>query len=174
MDYEQLLKKHRKKPIADVSGLPVSLNLSRQDIKKIIPHREPFLLVDRLIGLDPEEGIIAGTRYIDPDDPVLGGHFPDYPVYPGSLQVEMIGQLGLCLYHFITNNTTEVGEEASPIDVRATRIIGALYAAPLLPETETVIIARKTEYDDFFAAMIGQTIGNGTVCTVAAEEVVFP
>ncbi len=85
----------------------------------------------------------------------------------------MIGQLGLCLYHFITRGSTIIGPDASSVDVRATRIIGAYYCAPLLPGTEVFLIARKLEYDEFFATVIGQTVADGRVCSVAAGEVVF-
>lgn len=174
VDYEHLLRRHRKKKVAETDSLPVTLNYGREDIKRIIPHREPFLLIDTLSGLDPTEGIIAGKRYLGPEEPVLQGHFPEYPVYPGSLQVEMIGQLGLCMHYFITNNTTTISSEAAPVDVRATRVIGAYYLKPVLPGKEITIVARKLEYDEFFATMIGQTIVDDTVCSVVAGEVVFP
>ena len=174
IDYDNLLRRHRKKKVAEAADLPVAFDYGREDIKQIIPHREPFLLIDTLTGLDPEEGIIAGKRYLEPEEPVLEGHFPEYPVYPGSLQIEMIGQLGLCMHYFITNNTTSISPDATPIDVRATRVIGAYYLGPVLPGKEITIVARKLEYDEFFATMIGQTIVDGAVCSVVAGEVVFP
>ncbi len=174
IDYESLLRGHRKKKVADAASLPVTLHYGREKIKRIIPHREPFLLIDSLSGLDPEEGIIAGKRYLGAEEPVLQGHFPQYPVYPGSLQIEMIGQLGLCMHYFITNNTTSISPEAAPVDVRATRVIGAYYLGPVLPGREITIVARKLEYDEFFATVIGQTIVDDTVCSVVAGEVVFP
>jgi len=95
MDYEELLKKYRKKPLAKVEELEIKAsfylcNYGKDIIEKLIPHREPFLLVDKIIGVDLTEGeeLIIGSRFISGADPVFKGHFPDFPVYPGSLQVK--------------------------------------------------------------------------------------
>ncbi|MDD5067027.1 MAG: beta-hydroxyacyl-ACP dehydratase [bacterium] len=173
MDHEQLLKKFRKKPLAGKNDFPVKLNLNRDDIKKIIPHREPFLLLDSIIGLDPEKEMIMGKRSIPMDDPVFKGHFPGYPVYPGSLQLEMTGQLGLCLHYFLVHKTSRIMEAAAPSPIRATRIIGAYFQEPLLPGDEAVLIAQKLEYDEFFGTIIGQVICRGKVCSLSISEVYF-
>lgn len=63
------------------------------EIKKIIPHRYPFLLVDRIIEL--EEGKRAvGIKNVTINEPFFQGHFPDYPVMPGVLIVEALAQVG--------------------------------------------------------------------------------
>lgn len=171
---EDLLKRYKKKPIVSPGELSVSLQINKEGIKKIIPHREPMLLVDSLTGLDVDQGVITGTRYLDPKDPVFSGHFPEYPVYPGNLQIEMVGQLGLCLYYFVQNKTSEISPDAAAVDIRATKVLGALFSAPLLPGTEAVIMARQVEFDGFFGAAVGQVISGGTVCCTAVGEVVFP
>src|SRR5215475_4867604 len=73
------------------------MGLDRFGIKQLLLHREPFLLLDRVTAVDLHVLSAAGTRWIDPADPVFRGHFPEVPVYPGVLLVEIIGQLGLCL-----------------------------------------------------------------------------
>lgn len=173
MDYDALLKGHRKKPVAHPNALPTPLFADREQIRRIIPHREPFLLVDRLIGLDLDEGIIAGSRYIDPADPLLAGHFPGNPVYPGSLQIEMVGQLGLCMHYFLTNATAEITADAEPVRAMATRVLGAYYVLPVLPGSTVTMVAKKLEADEFAASMIGQTMVEGAVCSVIAGQVVF-
>lgn len=63
------------------------------EIKKIIPHRYPFLLVDKIIEL--EEGTKAvGIKNVTVNEPFFQGHFPDYPVMPGVLIVEALAQVG--------------------------------------------------------------------------------
>lgn len=172
MDHEALLRENRKKPLIAIDRL-TPLLWGRDDIKRILPHREPFLLVDRLTGIGFDEEVIAGSRFISSDDPIFAGHFPDYPVYPGCLEVEMIGQLGLCLHYFLNSRSTAVPSEDQPMKVRATRIVGAYYLAPVLPGREVTLIAKKLEYDEYFATMIGQVVADGVVACTAIGEVCF-
>ena len=173
MDYEALLKSYKKKPLADVEGLSVKLSIDREKIKLIIPQRDPILYLDALIGVDYEREIIAGSRSIDPADPVFRGHFPGFPVYPGTYTVEMIGQLGLCLYYFLQNKTDVINPAAAPLALRATRIIGALFPSPILPGKEVILIAKKLAYDGFLATAIGQAIVDNKVACVSIGEVAF-
>lgn len=173
MEVDGLLKSHRKKPLFDWGALPCKTVQGQDQIRRIIPHRDPFLLIDAITGLDVEQGLISCARYVDPGDPVFAGHFPDFPIYPGVLQVEMAGQAGLSLHYFVLNNRTDIGADAEPVMLRATKILGALYLEPVLPGMNLVILGRKLDYDGYFATMIGQVIADGKVCTVVAGEVVF-
>lgn len=67
--------------------------LTIEEIKEIIPHRYPFLLVDRILEL--EEGQRAvGIKNVTANEEFFNGHFPDYPVMPGVLIIEALAQVG--------------------------------------------------------------------------------
>lgn len=67
--------------------------LDIQQIKEIIPHRYPFLLVDRILEI--EEGTRAvGIKNVTANEEFFNGHFPDYPVMPGVLIIEALAQVG--------------------------------------------------------------------------------
>ncbi len=64
-----------------------------EDIRKILPHRFPFLLVDRVTELEP--GVrAAGYKMVTANEPQFTGHFPEFAIMPGVLMVEAIAQLG--------------------------------------------------------------------------------
>jgi 3-hydroxyacyl-[acyl-carrier-protein] dehydratase len=67
--------------------------LDIDEIKAIIPHRDPFLLVDAVEDLS-DDGPTVGYKSLSEDEPFFAGHFPDYPVMPGVLIVEAMAQVG--------------------------------------------------------------------------------
>ncbi|MRG86168.1 3-hydroxyacyl-ACP dehydratase FabZ [Salinibacillus xinjiangensis] len=62
-------------------------------IKEIIPHRYPFLLVDQIVEFEEGEKAV-GIKNVTINEPFFQGHFPDYPVMPGVLIVEALAQVG--------------------------------------------------------------------------------
>lgn len=64
-----------------------------QGIMSILPHRFPFLLIDRIVELERMKRIVA-IKNVSMDEPFFQGHFPDFPIMPGALIVEAIAQAG--------------------------------------------------------------------------------
>ncbi|MCL6627873.1 MAG: 3-hydroxyacyl-ACP dehydratase FabZ [Alicyclobacillus shizuokensis] len=70
-----------------------TLPLYAEDIRKILPHRYPFFLVDRVTELEPGKRV-AGYKLVSANEPQFQGHFPEYSLMPGVLIMEAIAQLG--------------------------------------------------------------------------------
>ena len=67
--------------------------LNVTQIQKILPHRFPFLLIDRVTDMNPSKSIIA-YKNVSISEPIFQGHFPDHPIYPGVMIVEGMAQAG--------------------------------------------------------------------------------
>ena len=95
------------------------------EIKKIIPHRYPFLLVDRIIECDFESRIV-GIKNVTADEPFFQGHFPEFPVMPGVLIIEALAQTA-CILGLKILNLEGKGS------VFFTGIDGAKFRKPVTP-----------------------------------------
>lgn len=70
-----------------------------EQIKDILPHRYPFLLIDRINEIDLDKGIIVGYKNLTINEHFFQGHFPDKPIMPGVLMLEALAQTGGVLIH---------------------------------------------------------------------------
>ena len=77
----------------------IQKTLDVKDILKILPHRYPFLLVDKIIDIDLENGVIIGQKNVTINESFFQGHFPDAPIMPGVLILEALAQTGGVLVH---------------------------------------------------------------------------
>jgi 3-hydroxyacyl-[acyl-carrier-protein] dehydratase len=170
-DFEQLLRAYRRKPLSAFATDIDRCNYDREAIERIIPHRSPFLFLDAVTGVDLAAETIIGRRTLSADDPVFAGHFPGVPLYPAVLQLETVGQLGLCLHYFLTNKTTKVPAAAVHEPIRVTRVLGAHFIEPILPGSELTLLSKRLSEDAFFETYIGQVMVGSTVCSVSIGEI---
>ncbi len=162
-----LLHRCRRGPLHRGGPSAEATRCSGAGLHRLLPHREPFLLLDEVTAVDRKARTIAGARRIHPADSVLAGHFPGDPVYPGVLLVEAMGQLGLCLAHFLTE------EDPAPPAVRIVRIHHAVFLEPVRPGDRLTLFAAWLEDDGLTAAAAGQVYKGETLCALAVQEVYF-
>ena len=72
---------------------PVAMPVDATRIQELLPHRYPFLLVDRVLELEPNQRILA-VKNVSINEPFFQGHFPGHPVMPGVLVLEALAQAG--------------------------------------------------------------------------------
>jgi 3-hydroxyacyl-[acyl-carrier-protein] dehydratase len=65
--------------------------IERSEIETMIPHRPPFLWIDRVERLEPGVSCVS-VKFVDPENPILAGHFPAKPILPGVLLIEAVAQ----------------------------------------------------------------------------------
>ncbi len=105
------------------------------DIQNILPHRYPFLLVDRIMELTPGEYIEA-LKNVSISEPVFQGHFPDHPIYPGVMIIEGMAQAGGVLAFKSMDNVSQ--EEIENKVVYFMSIDKAKFRAPVTPGDQLI------------------------------------
>jgi 3-hydroxyacyl-[acyl-carrier-protein] dehydratase len=94
----------------------------RTGIEDILPHREPFLLIDEVLELEPGRRVVA-RRAVRADDPWFPGHFPSRPVMPGVLIVEAMAQTGAVAVLAEEENRGKIAFFAGIDDCRFKRVV---------------------------------------------------
>ena len=111
--------------------------LGRREIEEILPHRDPFLLIDEVVELEPGARVVARKR-IRADEWYLAGHFPGRPIMPGVLLVEAMAQTGAVAVLSDEANRGKLALFAGIDDVRFKRIVGPGDEVELTCELERV------------------------------------
>ncbi|MGE5481228.1 MAG: bifunctional UDP-3-O-[3-hydroxymyristoyl] N-acetylglucosamine deacetylase/3-hydroxyacyl-ACP dehydratase [Chloroflexota bacterium] len=117
-------------------GKHTEIVMDIQKIFEMLPHRYPFLLVDRIIDYDEENETIIGYKNVTINEPFFNGHFPGKPIMPGVLILEAMAQTGgIMMFHKI----------ADPVKKLAffTRINNAKFKNPVLPGDQVVFELKK-------------------------------
>jgi 3-hydroxyacyl-[acyl-carrier-protein] dehydratase len=137
------------------------------DIKKLIPHRYPFLLVDRV--LEVEEGRILSIKNVSVNEEFFNGHFPERPIMPGVLQVEAMAQSGaIMLMHSHIDNP----EESLMV---FTGINKAKFRKSVVPGDQLKMEVKLISQRRNFYTMEGTAkVGDDVACELEASAAVVP
>ena len=139
----------------------VSTTLDINQIMEILPHRYPFLLIDRVVEIVRKQRIVA-LKNVTINEPFFQGHFPGYPIMPGVLMVEAMAQAGGALL------LTEIPDRESKLMV-FTGIERARFRRPVTPGDQVKIVVEVLAWRTTAVRMEGKAyVGD----KVAAEAVI--
>lgn len=129
--------------------------LDKEKVKSFLPHREPFLFVDSVESIklsdnkskanSIEELVgceIEAKYFINPDHPILAGHFPGNPIVPGVVQVEMMAQVS----SFALCKLFEMPFENINLKLALLSVSNAKFRKPIIPNMELKIVAKCTKF----------------------------
>ncbi len=129
--------------------------LEAEDIQKIIPHRYPFLLIDRIIEIEYGKRAV-GIKNVSANEPYFQGHFPGAPIMPGVLQVEALAQVGAVAILGLPENKGKLAYFAG--------IDGVRFKRPVRPGDQLVL--------EVVLDRLRSRIGMGTGTARVGDEVV--
>jgi len=142
--------------------------LDSQAIQELLPHRFPFLLVDRIIELVPKVRIV-GIKQVSINEPFFQGHFPGAPVMPGVLVVEALAQVGAVLaLREIENRDEKL--------VLFTGIREARFRRPVVPgdtltlEVTAIRIGSRVQRMRGEAKVDGQLVADADIMSIIADR----
>ena len=139
--------------------------LDINEIKKIIPHRYPFLLVDKIIECDDDSQIV-GIKSVTMNEPFFQGHFPDFPVMPGVLIVEAMAQVACIL-------ALRVLKKEGHSSVLFTGIDSVKFRKPVVPGDVLRLELTKTKQRGPLFRFDGKALVEGQVVTQGSIQAVL-
>jgi 3-hydroxyacyl-[acyl-carrier-protein] dehydratase len=144
--------------------------IERREIEAMIPHRSPFLWIDRVEELEPGVRCVA-VKFVDPANPVFAGHFPAKPILPGVLLIEAVAQTAGVMLGSATPQAADKNSEAVALLAAVNRF---KFLKPVSPGQELRIETKKlTEvgqmaYIGGTVWVQGEMVANGELAVVLA------
>lgn len=143
------------------------MELSSREIQQIIPHRWPFLMVDKIIDFRPGEGAV-GIKNVASGEFFFLGHFPDYPVFPGVLIIEALAQVGAVAILSLDENKGKIALFGG--------VDGFRFRAPVFPGDSLRLEVQLTKrrgpigWGSAKATVQGKTVAEGELTFAVADR----
>jgi UDP-3-O-[3-hydroxymyristoyl] N-acetylglucosamine deacetylase / 3-hydroxyacyl-[acyl-carrier-protein] dehydratase len=157
--YSQMLAMVPPQVIPRGSGV-----MDTKDIMAVLPHRYPFLMVDRVLSFEGETKVV-GMKSVSINEPFFQGHFPGHPVMPGVLQLEAMAQLASILLRKQSSITSGIGYFMSADDVK--------FRKPVVPGDTLIIEAELLRAKGNIGKAVGRCLVNGEVSSEATLMFAF-
>jgi beta-hydroxyacyl-ACP dehydratase FabZ len=141
----------------------IKLPLLYEDIIKILPHRYPFLLVDRITELELEKRVV-GIKNVSANEPFFQGHFPGNPIMPGVLIIEAMAQVGGILARL---SKPEVMKKAGGGSILFMAMDNVKFRKPVVPGDQIVFECLALRAGSRIWKMAGKAIVDGSVVAEA-------
>ena len=142
-----------------------TLPLEAADIMRIIPHRYPFLLVDRIVELEPGTRAV-GLKAVTANEPQFTGHFPGRPIMPGVLMVEALAQTTAVVVMTLDEYRGKIGLFAGIDDCRFRRMV--------LPGDTLRMEVTVEKLRGMFGRVRGVATVDGEVAVEATLSIIIP
>ena len=141
-----------------------------KDVKKILPHKYPFLLVDKILEVEPRQYAI-GIKNVSHNEPFFQGHFPDNNIFPGALLIEALAQMTGIMYAYSDEEdcSKKIGYLAGVNKIRIYKIIK--------PGDQIILKAvNVNSWDDIIESQVlayvdGKIVAKGTILVTEKKKV---
>lgn len=160
------MRRLRREPLVELEGWHGD-DGAADGWRRRLPHEGSMRLIDEVVGIDESQEVVVARRQVGLDHLGLDGHFPGDPVLPGTLIVEMLGQAGVVLFSYLLEEKLQ--EPVSSI--RATKILGAHFTAPVRPPMMLRLVVQAEDYDGFLGHCRAQALADGQVVAAMRGEV---
>ena len=144
--------------------------MERSEIEAMIPHRPPFLWIDRVEELEPGVRCVA-LKFVDPKDPIFAGHFPGEPILPGVLIIEAVAQTAGVMLGSVSARTAHETEGGVALLAAVNRF---KFLKPVTPgqelriETKKLTEAGRMAYISGAVWVEGEIVASGELSVVSA------
>ncbi|MEQ1861790.1 MAG: hypothetical protein ABMA13_17875 [Chthoniobacteraceae bacterium] len=171
--YAGIIRSARRRPLWEAKASTREVAIGRDAIGRILPHRDPALMLDEITAIDLDQQCIRAIREVSVDDPGFAGHFPGEPVFPAFRQFEIAGQAGICLLDFVRRHSHEVPANLQPRRVRPIKAHHGVLLAEIHPGDSLTALAKILVDDELTSIFAAQLLTGDILCSLLIVEVCF-